>query len=357
MNSPLQPNDLIGGRYEIDHYMAEGGMQYVYMAKDTLTGRQVALKTPKNNSAIKRFRRSAIVAAKVNHPNVAKTLDYVREGDARYLIEELIEGEDLSHALLQRTKFLDPYLAARAFHHLAKGVAAAHHVDVVHRDLKPSNVMVSGGYDMHEIKVTDFGIAKLAKEELEEAAEGGPNTMSMSKTAVGALPYMAPEAIETPKEVTTAADIWSLGAMMYHMLTGETPYGSGLRAVRKIMAGEITPPPRFLTANPQFSTLAKQVLELSLSCMKREPRERPRADELVEQCGTLCYNTAPRIFGTIRRMEYGKYGFINSDAGDVFFHIESFYGPDRPKAGDTVMFSSYPGGGAPRAYPMVKVAP
>ena len=357
MNSPLQPNDLIGGRYEIDHYMAEGGMQYVYMAKDTLTGRQVALKTPKNNSAIKRFRRSAIVAAKVNHPNVAKTLDYVREGDARYLIEELIEGEDLSHALLQRTKFLDPYLAARAFHHLAKGVAAAHHVDVVHRDLKPSNVMVSGGYDMHEIKVTDFGIAKLAKEELEEAAEGGPNTMSMSKTAVGALPYMAPEAIETPKEVTTAADIWSLGAMMYHMLTGETPYGSGLRAVRKIMAGEITPPPRFLTANPQFSTLAKQVLELSLSCMKREPRERPRADDLVEQCGTLCYNTAPRIFGTIRRMEYGKYGFINSDAGDVFFHIESFYGPDRPKAGDTVMFSSYPGGGAPRAYPMVKVAP
>jgi len=210
---------------------------------------------------------------------------------------------------------------------------------------------------MHEIKVTDFGIAKLAKEELEEAAEGGPNTMSMSQTAVGALPYMAPEAIETPKEVTTAADIWSLGAMMYHMLTGETPYGSGLRAVRKIMAGEITPPPRFLTANPQFSTLAKQVLELSLSCMKREPRERPRADELVEQCGTLCYNTAPRIFGTIRRMEYGKYGFINSDAGDVFFHIESFYGPDRPKAGDTVMFSSYPGGGAPRAYPMVKVAP
>jgi serine/threonine-protein kinase len=100
-----------------------------------------------------------------------------------------------------------------------------------------------------------------------------------------------------------------------------------------------------------------QVLELSLSCMKREPRERPRADELVEQCGTLCYNTAPRIFGTIRRMEYGKYGFINSDAGDVFFHIESFYGPDRPKAGDTEMFSSYPGGGAPRAYPMVKVAP
>jgi serine/threonine-protein kinase len=355
MNGPLEPHDLIGGRYEVRHYIAEGGMQYVYLAKDTLTGRQVALKTPKNNSAVKRFRRSAIVAARVNHPNVAKTLDYVKEGDARYLIEELIVGEDLSHALLTRTKFLDPYLSAKVFHHLAKGVAAAHHVDVVHRDLKPSNVMVSGGYDMHEVKVTDFGIAKIAKEELEEAAEGGPSTMSMSQTAVGALPYMAPEAIETPKEVTIAADIWSLGAMMYHMLTGEMPFGAGLRAVRMIMAGEITPPPRFLTDNPQFSALAEQLLELSLSCMKREANERPRADELVGECGKLCYSSASRMFGAVRRLEYGKYGFIDSDQGDVFFHIESFYGPSHPKVGDKVMFSTYPGGGAPRAYPVVKL--
>nr|WP_208409133.1 serine/threonine-protein kinase [Xanthomonas sp. CFBP 8151] len=336
--------------------MAEGGMQYVYLARDTLTGREVALKTPKNSSATKRFRRSAIVAAKVNHPNVAKTLDYLREGDFRYLIEELIIGQDLSHALLKHTEFLDPYLAARAFHHLAKGVAAAHHVNVIHRDLKPSNVMVAGGYDMTEVKVTDFGIAKLAKEELEEAAEGGTGTMSMSQTAVGALPYMAPEAIETPKDVTTAADIWSLGAMLYHILTGVTPFGSGLRAVRRITSGEIEKPPRFLTANPQFSALAEQVLRLSLECMNRDPDKRPRADQLVMECGALCYNSAPRLFGTIRRMDYGKYGFINVDGGnEAFFHIESFYGPTPPKLGDKVMFSSYLGGGAPRAYPIVKL--
>ena len=356
MNGPLKPHDIIGGRYKVDRYMAEGGMQYVYLATDTLTGRHVALKTPKNSSASKRFRRSAIVAAKVNHPNVAKTLDYVKEGDARYLIEEFIAGEDLSRALLKRTRFLDPYLAARVFHHLAKGVAAAHHVEVVHRDLKPSNVMVSGGYDMHEVKVTDFGIAKLAKEVLEEAAEGGPNSISMSQTAVGALPYMAPEAIETPKEVTTSADIWSLGSMMYHMLTGEMPFGSGLRAVKRITAVDIVAPPRFLGENPQFSALANQLLELSLSCMKRDPLERPRADELVAQCGTLCYNSTPRIFGKIRRIDHNKYGFISSNDGDVFFHFESFYGPDRPKVGDKVMFSSYPGGGAPRAYPLVKIS-
>ena len=127
MTGPLNVGDLIGGRYEIERYIDEGGMQFVYAATDKLANRVVALKTPKNKSATKRFRRSAIVAAKVNHPNVAKTLDYIREGDQRYLIEELIVGTDLSKALLRRTLFLDPYLVAKVFHHLAKGLAAAHH--------------------------------------------------------------------------------------------------------------------------------------------------------------------------------------------------------------------------------------
>jgi len=150
MSGPHSSGDLIGGRYEIQGDVGEGGMQYVYSARDQLVDRIVALKTPKNRSAEKRFRRSVVVAAKVNHPNVAKTLDYVREGNARYLIEELIDGDDLQKALLARTNFLDPYSAAKVFHHLAKGVAAAHHAGVVHRDLKPTNVMVVGGYSLNK---------------------------------------------------------------------------------------------------------------------------------------------------------------------------------------------------------------
>ena len=152
MSGPLNTGDVIGGRYEISRYIDAGGMQFVYAARDRLTGRLVALKTPKNPSATKRFRRSAVVAARVNHPNVAKTLDYLKVGDQRFLIEELIEGADLSKALLRQTKFLDPYLAAKVLHHLAKGVAAAHHAGVVHRDLKPTNVMVVGGYSLTELK-------------------------------------------------------------------------------------------------------------------------------------------------------------------------------------------------------------
>ncbi|HEY0333599.1 MAG TPA: protein kinase [Stenotrophomonas sp.] len=355
MTGSLNEGQLIGGRYQILQYIDEGGMQYVYEAYDRLTERNIALKTPKNRSSMKRFRRSAIVAAKVNHPNVAKTLDYVREGDDRFLIEELVVGQDLSKALLRRANFLDPYLAARIFHHLAKGVAAAHHAGVIHRDLKPSNVMVSGGYCLDEVKVTDFGIAKLAQDEIEEAVAGGEASLSMSQTAVGALPYMAPEAIDTPKDVTQAVDIWSVGAMMYHLMTGATPFGTGLRAVRNILAADKPVPPPFLSRNPQFAHLSKEVLSLSLACMEKAPAARPTADQLVESCGNLYYNSSSRRFGVVKRIEFGKWGFIRTEADDVFFHIDSCYGPEPLKQGDHVLFSSFEGGGAQRAYPVMKL--
>lgn len=354
MSGPLNPNQVIGGRYEIINYLDQGGMQFVYVALDQLTGRRVALKTPKNNSATKRFRRSAVVAAKVNHPNVAKTLDYVREGDARFLIEELVEGRDLRAALLADTTFLDPYLAAKVFHHLSKGVAAAHHAGVIHRDLKPTNVMVVGDYSLTELKVTDFGIAKLAKDELEEAVVGGEESLTTSSTAVGALPYMAPEAIESPSSVTAAADIWSIGAMMFHLLSGNYPYGQGLKAVPLIIAAKLPEVPEFLTSNPQFEPLAQELLDISFSCLKKNPAERPTADDLVKRCSELCYSSSPRTKGTVTSYQHNAFGFISTSTGDVFFHKESVYGM-LPKIGERVLLASYDGGGAPRALPVVRL--
>lgn len=355
MSEVLLKGELIGDRYEIRRKIGEGGMQFVYEAHDALTNQLVALKTPKNKSATKRFKRSAIVAAKVNHPNVAKTLDYIKVGKQRFLIEELVIGDDLAGALLKKTKFIDPYLAAKVFHHLAKGVASAHHAGVIHRDLKPTNIMVSGGYSLKELKITDFGIAKMASDELEEAAEGGSATLSMSQTAVGALPYMAPEAIDTPKEVSVAADIWSLGAMMYHLMCGEAPYGTGLRAVKKILAAEPPPIPEFLTANPQFAPLAREVINIALSCLMLNPVDRPTADKLVTMCSELCYSSSNRHIGTISRIfDHRRFGFIDSKLGSVFFHIESVYGATSLNEGDTVVFASYIGGGSPRALPVLK---
>ena len=354
MSGPLVPGDLIGDRYEIHRYLGEGGMQFVYVAQDQLTDRLVALKTPKNKSAQKRFQRSAIVAAKVNHPNVAKTLDYVNVGDQQYLIEELIEGKDLKAALLEDAAFLDPYLAAKVLHYLAKGVAAAHHAGVVHRDLKPTNIMIVGDYSLTELKVTDFGIAKMAGEELEEAVEHGEASMTSSQTAVGALPYMAPEAIERPKEVGAPADIWSVGAMMYQLLSGQYPFGQGLKAVPLIIAAKPPEVPAFLTANPQFAPLARAVMNIALSCIKKDPEERPTADQLVQRCSELCYTSSPRQRGIVNDFKYGAFGFIRTPSGDVFFHKECVYGP-APVEGDKVLFASYDGGGAPRALPVVKL--
>jgi len=356
MSGPHNAGDLVNyGRYEIINYIGEGGMQFVYAAKDHVLKRKVALKTPKNDSAKKRFQRSAIVAARVNHPNVAKTLDYLEDGQRQYLVEELIEGTDLDKALLKNTKYLDPYLAARIFHYLAKGLAASHHVGVIHRDLKPANVMVTGKFQLDSIQITDFGIAKMADEEIAEAVEGGGESISASSTVVGALPYMAPEAIETPREVGKPADVWSIGAMMYELLTGEKPYGTGLKAVTKIM--EAKPPefPKFMTSNPQFATLSNQLIQIILKCLQKDPASRPSADELVEKCGRLCYPVEHRYFGTVRKLPNKYWGFIDVDGEDVFFHLDYCVYGNRPAIGDKVMLSKFRGGGAWRALPVVKV--
>lgn len=352
MNGPLRKGDIVGHRYEIDRYLDKGGMQYVYVANDNITGRQVALKTPQNASATKRFRRSAIVAAKVNHPNVAKTLDYVREGENRYLIEELISGKDLRTALLDKADFTDPFLAAKIFHHLSKGVAAAHHAGVIHRDLKPTNVMVVGDFSLQELKITDFGIAKMAEEVLQEAVDGGEASMTTSQTAVGALPYMAPEAIEDPRSVSSPADIWSVGAMMYHLMTGDYPFGQGLKAVPKIISAEKPSIPNFVTTNPQFSPLANEVMKIIFKCLEKDPDNRPSADTLVSMCSNLCYTVDTREYGKVNSYYHNAYGFITSDNGNVFFHKDSVYGR-MPGVGERVIFSSYRSGDAPRALPVL----
>lgn len=354
MSGPHNPGDVIQGRYKIIDNVGEGGMQFVYAARDRVLKRKVALKTPKNDSAKKRFKRSAIVSARVNHPNVAKTLDYFEDNDHKYLVEELIEGEDLDKAILKKTKCLDPYLAARLFHYLAKGLAASHHVGVIHRDLKPTNIMVTDGFQLASIKITDFGIAKMADEEIADAVEGGDESISASSTVVGALPYMAPEAIDTPRDVGKPADIWSIGAMMYELLTGEKPYGSGLKAVAKIQEAK---PPKFnpfLISNPQFAPLNKKLIQLVLQCLQKDPYSRPNADAIVSQCGDLCYPVESRLSGTVREIRHQAWGFIDVEGEDVFFHLDCVYG-DRPTVGDRVMLSKFPGGGACRAHPVVKL--
>jgi serine/threonine-protein kinase len=329
-------------------------MQEVYRALDTNLHKEVALKAPKNRSAEKRFQRSAVISAKINHPNVAKTLDYVEVNGYQYLVEEFIAGTDLKQGLLERLDAVDPALVAKALHHTAKGLEASHRAGVVHRDLKPSNIMFTGGPGIREIKITDFGIAKMAGDEISEAVEGGDASISASKTVVGALPYMAPEMITNPRTTDKPSDIWALGAMTYELLTGEPPFGVGLTAVPGILKAELPVPSAGFADKLQFKTLAVEIYNLLIACLRKDPAERPSAEQLAVRCEALCYSVDERLEGVCSSIRtHGNTGFITLDGGNiVFFHRDSVYG-QMPTEGDRVSFSCFPGHPFPRAHPVV----
>ncbi len=348
--------DLIDNRYEILRFVGEGGMQQVYCALDSVLGREVALKVPKNSSAQKRFKRSAVVSAKVNHPNVAKTLDYIEADSSPYLIEEFISGKDLKEGLLQQLGIVDPYLTAKILHYLAKGVAASHNAGVIHRDLKPSNIMFAGEFNLSEIKITDFGIAKMAEEEIINAVEGGESSTSASATVMGALPYMAPEMIKEARKAGKPSDIWALGAMMYELLSGQKPFGFGLTVIRNILEDPAPQKPQFINEKLQFQPLGTELYALILECLDKDPVNRPTADDLVQRCEDLCYPVVERQIGRCRYLHpQWSWGTILSDSGEtIFFHFDSVYG-NKPTLGSRVCFSAFPGSPSQRAHPVVVI--
>jgi serine/threonine-protein kinase len=349
------PGDVLIERYKVVKYLDEGGMQQVYLAKDTAFGRKVALKVPKTASAEKRFERSARVSARVVHANVAATLDYFEFEARNYLIEEYIDGQTLWERLENEFQMLDPHLAAHIVHHLAKGVAASHHAGVFHRDLKPSNIMVSRDHGLTSVKITDFGIAKMAQEEIADAFKDKESTTG-SQTVMGALPYMAPEMIEDQKSANLPADIWAIGALLYQLISGKLPFGRGLGAVPAIVTAKLPAQPTLFDTKPQFRPLTDDLWSIVGACLQKDAAKRPTADQLVEMCAKLCYSNAERHIGSINcfgGQGRGKWGFIDVDGGGTaFFHRDSFYG-DTVKVGTKVNFADFPGVPQSRAFPVL----
>ena len=343
----------IGGRYHIKKYIGAGGMQRVYEAEDTLFHRSVALKQPKDDAGLRRFKSSAVISARINHANVAKTLDYVEEEGTSYLIEELVLGDDLGTFFPKRIPLLPPSAVARVFHQLARGLAASHDAGVMHRDLKPSNIMIVGGHRLAGVKITDFGIAKMAEAEIGEwATEGGGTT---SKTVLGAIPYMAPESITDFKSATKSSDIWSIAAIAYELLAGHQPFGKGLVSVAAILKAEPPEDPRFIS-QVQFRTLGNDLMNIIKSCLVLDQSARPSADQLTALLETLCYSVDEYETGSVSRLHTRNIGFIVADEGnDVMYHTDSFYGPSQPKVGDRIWFARHPGSGNDRAFPLVKM--
>lgn len=357
--SILAAGATVGDRYTVEAEIGRGGMQEVYRAHDEILQRTVALKVPQDARVARKFRESAILSARVNHPNVAKTLDYFEdEGGLFHLVEEHIDGLDLKRVISQFHR-LDPHTVAHVLHHVARGVSASHRAGVVHRDLKPSNIMVAGGLAFRGLKITDFGIAKMAAHEVDEAVSGGEETTRRSRTVMNALAYVAPEVVDAPRTASMPSDVWAAAAIAWELLTGDPPFGSGLRALKQLFSGRTPTLPSAVSAHAQFGPLSRELADLILSCLNRDAAARPTVPELVSRCNDLCYLPPVREKGVIENYRASSFGFIRAAAGDsVFFHTQNVVGDGaRPPAGTDVWFTRFDGSPRPRAMPVVVLKP
>ncbi len=216
---------MLAGKYRVEKVLGFGGMGVVVSAFRGDLEQRVAVKflsqaAAERPDAAERFRREARAAAKIRSEHVARVLDVgTLDSGLPYMVMEFLEGNDIAEELrrLQRLPILD---AVEFILQATEALAEAHAAGVVHRDLKPGNLFLAQRADgTRRVKVLDFGISKaLTGSSVEE--------LSLTKTAalIGSPLYMAPEQMRSAKDVDTRADIWSLGAMMYEMLTGEPPY-------------------------------------------------------------------------------------------------------------------------------------
>jgi serine/threonine-protein kinase len=205
---------ILARRYEIIRRVGVGGMADVYLAEDTQLGREVALKIlhPQyagDDSFVERFRREALAAAKLQHPNIVQIYDSGREGDFNFIVMEYVEGRSLKDRLAEEGP-LEIGEACRIAQEVLTALAYAHRTGLVHRDIKPGNILLS---DDGKVQVTDFGIAR---------AEAG-STMTQTGTILGTAYYLSPEQAQG-LPLDGRSDIYSLGVVLYEMLTGRRPF-------------------------------------------------------------------------------------------------------------------------------------
>jgi eukaryotic-like serine/threonine-protein kinase len=283
------------GKYEVLAHIASGGMAAVYRARDTESGREVALKVLSPQMAAKpamleRFRREARAAAKLRHENIVTVYEFGEAGGTCYLAMELIDGIDLLE-YSDRKGPLDPEEARQILVQACRALAHAHAQEIVHRDVKPSNFLIARQGGRPVVKMTDLGLAREAAEEYRVTRIG---------TTVGTLDYMAPEQARDSGTADVRSDLYSLGCTWYHLLAGQAPFPQGSLAERlyKIMNEE---PPDVRQFNPRVPAATAAVLERLLA---KDPGERHQTpDELLADLLALEGGGRPSAVPALPRFE------------------------------------------------------
>ncbi|MEO8360603.1 MAG: protein kinase [Vicinamibacteria bacterium] len=271
----LTPGSRLGP-YEIVSSLGAGGMGEVYRAHDPRLGRDVALKIlPAALSAdpdsLARFTREARAVAALNHPNIV-TLHSTEESDGvRFMTMELIEGRTLERLIpstgVSRAQFFDVSMG------IAEALSAAHQKNITHRDLKPLNVMLTNS---GHVKVLDFGLAQSRSQEANAGVEATRELLTQAGMVVGTAPYMSPEQVEA-RPLDGRSDIFSLGIVMYQMLTGARPFRG--ESSQGLMASILRDQPKAI--RDFRSDVSEGVIRLIDRCLKKSPVDRIQSAQEV----------------------------------------------------------------------------
>jgi serine/threonine-protein kinase len=269
------PGDVIAGRYEVEELVGTGGMSSVYRARDRMLERLVALKVlhphyGDDEEYVERFRREARSVAQLSHPHIVTVIDRGEDDGQQFIVFEYVDGENLKQ-LLARTGPLPTRRALELAMEIADALAFAHEHGLIHRDVKPQNVLMTPDGDA---KVTDFGIARSIDVE---------HGVTQTGTVLGTSNYLSPEQA-SGKPTTPSTDVYSLGVVLYELLTGEVPFpGENFVAVAMKHMNEM--PPDLLEQRPDVPLRLAAAVDRAL---EKEPARRfPSMDQFaweLRQC-------------------------------------------------------------------------
>jgi len=236
------------GPYRILELIAKGRFAGVYKARHE-SGQTVAIKVlpaskAKDPEVLARFKREARLLTRLDHPNVVRAF-HVGEADGKhYLVLEYLEGDTLAEVLAKR-KRLPPVEAVRVVHQALLGLQHIHEKGMIHRDLEPANLMLVGDEASPTVKILDIGLGKAVFDEREKSTVDDPSRLTTDGVLVGTPDYLAPEQARSAKSADIRADIYSLGCVLYHALTGQPPFPDKL--VLGTVMRHATEPPRALS--------------------------------------------------------------------------------------------------------------
>ncbi|MGH3144273.1 MAG: protein kinase domain-containing protein [Rubrobacter sp.] len=281
---------LLAGRYRVQSTLGSGGMAVVYKAEDAILGRTVALKTLHRRYAEmpsfrRRFRQEARAMASLDHENIVKVYDISQDGEVPFIVVECVAGRDVWDLIGgTRGGRLNEQFVRRMATQLLRALSYAHRRGIIHRDIKPSNILLMPD---GTVKVADFGIARIVEED--DADTGEPGEI------IGSARYMSPEQL-TGEEATPRSDIYSVGVLLYHCLTGRPPFTGDVKSLARQHIHNHPTPPRKL--NKRITPRMQAVI---LKALAKDPADRyPSAIAMLED---IEVEALPKAAGTTEALK------------------------------------------------------